>query len=422
VLLPGDPLRARHIAERCFDGAELVNEVRGALAYTGTYQGMPVSVLGTGMGIPSASIYATELVREYGVTRLVRVGSCGALQEHLALRDVVLAVGACTDSGVNRARYGGMDFAATADFALLRAAAEAAEAREQQVAVGNVHSADLFYDPREGIFDLQRGMGVLAVEMEAAGLYGVAAAHGVRALTVLTVSDHILHRRGGLRRRPPAHLRRHGRHRAGWPPSATPPGSAADQRQLQDQPGEDHRQQDPGTGEVATDHLGLASARTGRRGADGRDRRGERVADVAAGGLARQQDRRQDPSAPATSACSEENSALEAVVEPVSTVPKVPSGAETATNAIPRGRPAPRRWPRSCRPRSGAAASTVSPRMLAPTLRLRTTQLASAAGSPPAATSPGAGRRRPRPRRQQHVGQRVQQRPEHRGSVRPRRR
>jgi purine-nucleoside phosphorylase len=192
VLLPGDPLRARYIAERCFDGPELVNEVRGALAYTCTYQGMPVSVLGTGMGIPSASIYATELVREYGVTRLVRVGSCGALQEHLALRDVVLAVGACTDSGVNRARYGGMDFAATADFGLLRGAAEAAEARGQQVAVGNVHSADLFYDPREGIFDLQRGMGVLAVEMEAAGLYGVAAAHGVRALTVLTVSDHIL--------------------------------------------------------------------------------------------------------------------------------------------------------------------------------------------------------------------------------------
>jgi purine-nucleoside phosphorylase len=192
VLLPGDPLRARHIAERCFDGPELVNEVRGALAYTGSYQGMPVSVLGTGMGIPSASIYATELVREYGVTRLVRVGSCGALQEHLGLRDVVLAVGACTDSGVNRARYGGMDFAATADFHLLRAAAEAAEARDHEVAVGNVHSADQFYDPREGIFDLQRGMGVLAVEMEAAGLYGVAAAHGVRALTVLTVSDHIV--------------------------------------------------------------------------------------------------------------------------------------------------------------------------------------------------------------------------------------
>lgn len=191
VLLPGDPLRARHIAERCFDTPEQVNEVRGALAYTGTYQGMPISVLGTGMGIPSASIYTTELVREYGVQRLVRVGSCGAVQDSLALRDVVLAVGACTDSGVNRVRYDGMDFAATADFHLLRAAAEAAEAREHPVAIGNVHSADLFYDPRDTLVDTMRRMGVLAVEMEAAGIYGVAAAHGARALTVLTVSDHL---------------------------------------------------------------------------------------------------------------------------------------------------------------------------------------------------------------------------------------
>jgi purine-nucleoside phosphorylase len=192
VLLPGDPRRARHIAERCFDDPEQVNEVRGALAFTGSYQGMPISVLGTGMGIPSASIYATELVREYGVQRLVRVGSCGALQEQLALRDIVLAVGACTDSGVNRARYAGLDFAATADFELLRAAAEAAEARDHAVAIGNVHSADLFYDPRDTLVETMRGMGVLAVEMEAAGIYGVAAEHGVRALTVLTVSDHIL--------------------------------------------------------------------------------------------------------------------------------------------------------------------------------------------------------------------------------------
>ena len=192
VLLPGDPLRARHIAERCFEDPEQVNEVRGALAFTGSYQGMPISVLGTGMGIPSASIYTTELVREYGVQRLVRVGSCGAVQEQLALRDIVLAVGACTDSGVNRARYDGLDFAATADFHLLRAAVEAAEARDQSVAIGNVHSADQFYDPRGTLVETMRGMGVLAVEMEAAGIYGVAAEHGVRALTVLTVSDHIL--------------------------------------------------------------------------------------------------------------------------------------------------------------------------------------------------------------------------------------
>lgn len=191
VLLPGDPLRARHIAERCFDEPRLVNEVRGALGYTGAYRGMPVSVLGTGMGIPSASIYATELITQYGAKRLVRVGSCGAIQSHLSLRDVILASGASTDSAVNRARYAGMDLAAVADFALLRTAVEAAEARGVKVSVGNIHSADLFYDPRGDIFDTMERMGVLAVEMEAAGLYGVAAEHGARALTVLTVSDHI---------------------------------------------------------------------------------------------------------------------------------------------------------------------------------------------------------------------------------------
>lgn len=193
VLLPGDPLRAKHIAEHHLDDARQVNAVRNAFGYTGTYRGMPVSVLGTGMGIPSASIYTHELVVEYGVKRLVRVGSCGAVRDDIALRDVILAVGACTDSNVNRARYDGLDFAATADFGLLRAAAEAAEASGIAVHAGNVHSSDLFYDPRAavGYFDRMQKMGVLAVEMEAAGIYGVAAENGARALAVLTVSDHI---------------------------------------------------------------------------------------------------------------------------------------------------------------------------------------------------------------------------------------
>ncbi len=192
VLLPGDPLRARYIAETFLADARLVNEVRNALAFTGTYRGLPVSVLGTGMGIPSASIYCSELVTEYGAQRLVRVGSAGALHDDVQLRDVILAAGACTDSGVNRARYAGLDFAAIADFGLLRAAADAAADRDLAVRVGNVHSADLFYEPREGLFETIAGMGVLAVEMEAAGIYGVAAQHGVRALAVLTVSDHIV--------------------------------------------------------------------------------------------------------------------------------------------------------------------------------------------------------------------------------------
>ncbi len=191
VLLPGDPLRAKHIADRFFDDAVQVNAVRNALGFTGTYRGMAVSVLGTGMGIPSASIYTKELVTEYGVERLVRVGSCGAVQDDLGLRDVILAAGACTDSGVNRARYAGLDFAAIADFGLLRSAAEAAERHGVDVRVGNVHSADLFYDPR-GLAPTMQAMGVLAIEMEAAGIYGVAAEFGARALTVLTVSDHVL--------------------------------------------------------------------------------------------------------------------------------------------------------------------------------------------------------------------------------------
>ena len=191
ILLPGDPLRAQHIAENFLDDAKLVNEVRNMLGYTGTYEGIPVSVMGTGMGIPSASIYASELITEYGVERLIRVGSCGGILPSVELRDVVLAIGACTDSGVNRVRYGGYDFSATADFALLRAAADAAQSRVISVKVGNVHSADLFYNPDPEAFDRMEAMGVLAVEMEAAGLYGVAAEKGGRALTIATVSDHV---------------------------------------------------------------------------------------------------------------------------------------------------------------------------------------------------------------------------------------
>ncbi|MEX1133780.1 MAG: purine-nucleoside phosphorylase [Acidimicrobiia bacterium] len=191
ILLPGDPLRAKHIADTYLDQAREVNAVRNMLAYTGTFKGAPISVMGTGMGIPSASIYATELITEYGVQRLVRVGSCGGILPTVKIRDVILAIGACTDSGVNRARYGGLDFAATADFGLLRAAADAAAARGVEVKVGNVHSADLFYNPDPAAFDRMEAMGVLAVEMEAAGLYGVAAENGARALTIATVSDHV---------------------------------------------------------------------------------------------------------------------------------------------------------------------------------------------------------------------------------------
>src|ERR671919_2384258 len=191
VLLPGDPRRAEHIAKNFLNDAREVTSVRNMLGFTGTYEGMPVSAMGTGMGIPSASIYATELINEYGCRRLVRVGSCGGIVDDIALRDVIVAIGACTDSGVNRARYGGWDFSATADFALARAAVDAASTRGLSVRTGNVHSTDLFYNPADTAFDVMERMGVLAVEMEAAGLYGIAAATGARALAICTVSDHV---------------------------------------------------------------------------------------------------------------------------------------------------------------------------------------------------------------------------------------
>lgn len=191
VLMPGDPLRAKHIAENFLSDSRQVTAVRNMLGYTGVYKGMPVSVMGSGMGIPSASIYATELVTEYGCKRLVRVGSAGGISDSIKLRDVVIATGACTDSAVNRARFHGWDYAAIADFGLARAAVDAASSLGVDVSVGNVFSADLFYNPQSEVWDVLEGMAVLAVEMEAAGLYGVAAEKGARALTLLTISDHI---------------------------------------------------------------------------------------------------------------------------------------------------------------------------------------------------------------------------------------
>lgn len=191
VLLPGDPLRARHIAENYFEAAEQVTAVRGMYGYTGRYRGRRLSVLGSGIGIPSCSIYATELVRGYGVKRLLRVGTCGAVAADLALGDLVLALGAGTDSVCNRTRFRGYDFPATASWPLLRAIAERAQAQALPLRIGNVFSADLFYAADPDLLAALQRMGVLAVEMEAAGLFGVAAELGVEAAAVLTVSDHL---------------------------------------------------------------------------------------------------------------------------------------------------------------------------------------------------------------------------------------
>lgn len=191
VFMPGDPLRAKHIAETFLTDAVCVNTVRNMFGYTGTYNGKPVSVLGSGMGVPSMSIYATELVKFYGVKNIIRIGSCGGLPLSVKVRDVVIGMGASTDSGVNRNRLAGMDFAAIASFNLLEKAVAAARAKDIDVKVGNVFTSDLFYNPSETLFDTLEKYGVLAVEMEAAGLYGVAAEYGINALAIFTVSDHI---------------------------------------------------------------------------------------------------------------------------------------------------------------------------------------------------------------------------------------
>ncbi len=191
VLLPGDPLRARWIAETFLDDPACYSSVRNMLGYTGAYRGMPVSVQGTGMGQPSLAIYATELIRQYDVQQLVRVGSCGALTEKLALRDIVLAISASSDSSMNTLRFAGLHYSPTADFDLLRAAHEGATSRAVPVTVGQLFSSDSFYPDRPELVDALTEYGVVAVEMECHALYTLAAKHGRRALTVCTVSDHI---------------------------------------------------------------------------------------------------------------------------------------------------------------------------------------------------------------------------------------
>jgi len=194
VLMPGDPLRAKWIAKTFLDDARCYTEVRGMYGFTGTWQGQRVSVQGSGMGQPSLAIYAHELMTEYDVQSVIRVGSCGAMTERVAVRDIVIASGACTDSSMNRIRFEGLDYAPVADFGLLRAAYDAAIAREldEDVHVGLIYSSDSFYPARPELSARMVEYGVLAVEMEASALYTLAAKHGRRALAICTVSDHLV--------------------------------------------------------------------------------------------------------------------------------------------------------------------------------------------------------------------------------------
>jgi purine-nucleoside phosphorylase len=192
VLMPGDPLRAKWAAETFLENPVCINEVREMLGFTGKWRGHRVTIHGSGMGMPSLSIYANELIRDYGAKTLIRIGSAGAMQEAVKLRDIVLAQTSSTLSTPSRGLFRELNFAPCADFGLLKAAHSAAEARSISTHVGGIYSSDVFYDERPDLNEQMTRHGILAVEMEAAELYILAARYGVRALAVLTISDHLL--------------------------------------------------------------------------------------------------------------------------------------------------------------------------------------------------------------------------------------
>ncbi|MDP5106262.1 MAG: purine-nucleoside phosphorylase [Polaribacter sp.] len=192
VLLPGDPLRAKWIADTFLKDVFQYNDVRGMFGFTGTYNGEKISVQGTGMGIPSTLIYATELITEYGVKNLIRVGSAGSYQKDVKIRDIVLAMAASTNSGLNTIRFNGADFAPTASFKLFQKAIEVAKEKNIIVKAGGILSSDEFYADDFDSYKKWADYGVLCVEMETSGLYTVAAKHNVNALSILTISDSLV--------------------------------------------------------------------------------------------------------------------------------------------------------------------------------------------------------------------------------------
>jgi len=192
VLLPGDPLRAKYVADNFLEDSICYNQVRGMYGYTGIYQGKKVSVQGTGMGIPSISIYAHELINQYQVKNLIRIGSCGAMQPEIKIRDVILAMSASSDSNINRIRFKGLDYAPTADFQLLKKAHEVAAKKGLAVKVGSILTTDSFYQEDPEAWKHWANYGILAVEMETAALYTLEAKFKVKALSILTVSDSLV--------------------------------------------------------------------------------------------------------------------------------------------------------------------------------------------------------------------------------------
>lgn len=192
VLMPGDPLRAKFIAENFLENAKCYTEVRGMYGYTGTYKGKKVSVQGSGMGVPSISIYVNELINDYGVKKIMRIGSCGSIHESVKVRDIILGMSASTDSCMNNITFKGMHFAPTASYNLFAKAVEAAKCLNFPIHAGNILSTDIFYNNVSDEWKIWSEHGVLGVEMEAAGLYTIAAKKGVEALCILTVSDSLV--------------------------------------------------------------------------------------------------------------------------------------------------------------------------------------------------------------------------------------
>lgn len=191
VLMQGDPLRTKYIANNFLSEVNKITNVRGILGYTGNYKGKIISVMGHGIGIPSCSIYTKELITEYGVKQIIRIGSCGSIQKNIKLRDIIIGMGASTDSKVNRIKFNNHDFAAIADFNLLRNVVETAHNNKIKVHVGNIFSTDLFYNPDYKMFKILEKYGILGIEMEAAGIYSIAAEFGIKALVICTVSDNL---------------------------------------------------------------------------------------------------------------------------------------------------------------------------------------------------------------------------------------
>jgi purine-nucleoside phosphorylase len=192
VLMPGDPLRAQYISNTYLDNARRVTDVRNMWGFTGEYKGQAVSVMAHGMGIPSASIYCTELIIEFGVKRIIRVGSCGTSHPDVKLRDIIIAMGASTDSNCNRMRFSGYDYAALASFDLVEKAVAAANAADVSHHVGNIFTSDFFYSPDSAIFETLAKYNIYGVEMEAAGIFAIAAENNIDALAICTVSDDII--------------------------------------------------------------------------------------------------------------------------------------------------------------------------------------------------------------------------------------